>query len=230
VTEGEECVACRDVSCLSAAALPSWLRIPPKLRATAAAAVIFAASACNATTAAEPNPSTGTAAPAAAGKPAAGHLLVLSNPGRVTYSSNPSGCHVRGSSPTTILQDASCTPGGIDPQVTQANLASTICRSGYTATVRPPSSETAKAKRTLYTAYGIPAGTKSELDHLVSLELGGDNDVANLWPEVGSIPNPKDRVENALHRAICAGRVKLIDAQNAIATDWTTALAKLGVN
>jgi hypothetical protein len=57
-----------------------------------------------------------------------------------------------------------------------------------------------------------------------------DNDVANLWPEVGSIPNPKDRVENALHRAICAGAVKLIDAQNAIATDWTTALAKLGVN
>jgi hypothetical protein len=206
------------------------VRIPPQFRAaTAAAAVIFAAAACNATTAA-PNPSTGAAAPAAAGKAAAGHLLVLSDPGHVTYSSHPSGCHVRGNSPTTILQDTSCTPGGIDPRVTQANLASTICRSGYTATVRPPASDTGKAKRLLYAAYGIPAGTKSELDHLVSLELGGDNDVANLWPEVGSIPNPKDRVENALHRAICAGTVKLIDAQNAIATDWTTALAKLGLN
>jgi hypothetical protein len=163
------------------------VRIPPQFRAaTAAAAVIFAASACNATTAAAPNTSTGAAASAAAvkaGKVKAGHLVVLSDPGHVTYSTHPSGCHVRGNTPTTILQDASCTPGGIDPQVTQANLASTICRSGYTATVRPPSSETAKAKRTLYTAYGIPAGTTSELDHLVSLELGGDNDVANLWPE-----------------------------------------------
>jgi hypothetical protein len=62
--------------------------IPPKLRATAAAAVIFAASACNATTAAAPNPSTGAAAPAAAGKPAAGHLLILSDPGHVTLGTD----------------------------------------------------------------------------------------------------------------------------------------------
>jgi len=129
-----------------------------------------------------------------------------------------------------VLPDPSCTPGGIDPSVTQSNLSSTICRSGYTSTVRPPVSQTSTAKRAQYMAYGIPAGTRSELDHLVSLELGGNNDVANLWPEVGVIPNPKDSVENALHRAVCSGKAKLADAQNAIATDWTTAEHVLGLN
>ena len=158
------------------------------------------------------------------------HLVVLSDPGHVTYSTHPAGCQARGTGPATYRPDPACTPGGIDPKVTQANLASTICKSGYTATVRPPSSETGKAKTAQYQAYGIRTGTTSELDHLVSLELGGDNDIANLWPEVGTLPNPKDKVENDLHRAVCAGRVKLSAAQLAIATDWTTAESKLGLS
>lgn len=162
--------------------------------------------------------------------PAAGHLVVLSDPGHVTYSTHPSGCHARGTTPANTLPDPACTPGGIDPAVTQANIASTICRPGYTKTVRPPVSETGAAKKAQYTAYSIPAGTGSELDHLVSLELGGDNDIANLWPEVGPLPNPKDTVENQLHKAVCDGKVKLADAQTAIATDWTTAITKLGVH
>jgi hypothetical protein len=158
-----------------------------------------------------------------------GQIVVLSDPGHVTYSMHPSGCHASGTSPATYRPDPRCTPGGIDPKVTQANIHSTICRSGYTATVRPPVSETSRAKRAQYAAYGIASGDRSELDHLVSLELGGDNDVANLWPEVGPLPNPKDRVENDLHRAVCSGRVKLADAQNAIATNWTTAEHALGI-
>jgi hypothetical protein len=157
-------------------------------------------------------------------------MVILGDPGQVTYSLHPSGCHARGSTPTTALPDATCTPGGIDPQVTQSNLSSTICRSGYTSTVRPPVSQTSKAKRAQYAAYGIPAGTKSELDHLVSLELGGDNDIGNLWPEVGPLPNPKDSVENRLHTAVCSGKVTLAAAQQAIATDWITAEHVLGLN
>jgi hypothetical protein len=65
---------------------------------------------------------------------------------------------------------------------------------------------------------------------LVSLELGGANDVKNLWPEVGSLPNPKDKVENALHRAVCSGKVTLAAAQHAIATDWMTAEHSLGLS
>jgi hypothetical protein len=63
----------------------------------------------------------------------------------------------------------------------------------------------------------------------VSLELGGSNDATNLWPEVPPSPNPKDQVEDTLHDAVCAGQVSLAAAQNAIASDWMTAEARLGL-
>jgi hypothetical protein len=66
--------------------------------------------------------------------------------------------------------------------------------------------------------------------HLVSLELGGaPDDPRNLWPEPGASPNPKDKIEDNLHRALCAGRISLTAAQTAIAADWTTAEHRLGL-
>lgn len=76
-------------------------------------------------------------------------------------------------------------------------------------------------------AYGVTG--VNELDHLVPLELGGSSDVSNLWPEPGPIPNPKDRIENAVRRAVCAGKVPLALAQHAMAADWTTAERVLGL-
>ena len=73
--------------------------------------------------------------------------------------------------------------------------------------------------------WGLPGTTADyEEDHLISLELGGNpNDPRNLWPEPYN-PRPgarqKDTVENYLHNQVCAGTMTLIDAQNAIATDW----------
>ena len=153
-------------------------------------------------------------------------LVVLHDPGQVTGTlTGP--CHARDNG---RLPDPQCTPGGIDPAVTQANIQSTICVSGYTERVRPPESQTEAFKFDLaYPAYGIPSGDESELDHLVPLELGGDNDAANLWPEVGSLPNPKDAVENALNQAVCDGRVSLARAQRAIARNWETAESRLGL-
>ena len=136
-------------------------------------------------------------------------------------------CHYRDKGQ---LPDPRCTPGSIDPAVTQANLRSTICRTGYTRTVRPPESQTERFKfQVAYPAYGDPHSERTELDHLVSLELGGSNDATNLWPETPPTPNPKDKVENALNRAVCSGRVTLAAAQNAIASDWLTAEKKLGL-
>jgi hypothetical protein len=152
-------------------------------------------------------------------------LRAVHDPKTVTYSIQVTTCHLE-SGPRP---DPACTPGAIDPAVTQANIATTICRSGYTDTVRPPTSQTNKAKKSLYTAYGVSAGAASELDHLVSLELGGANDVTNLWPELGKVPNPKDTVENDLHKAVCAGKVTLSAAQQAIAGDWETAESVLGL-
>ena len=133
-------------------------------------------------------------------------------------------CQMRGR-----LPDPVCTPGSIDPAVTDANVASTICVRGYTATIRPSSSYTGKLKRQQMVEYGFTDSLSAhEEDHLISLELGGAAaDPTNLWPEPGASPNDKDRIENFLRSAVCAGRISLSDAQKRIATDWTTAEAGL---
>ena len=80
-------------------------------------------------------------------------------------------------------------------------------------------------KNQVYAEYGIASHTPGqyEVDHLVSLELGGSNDISNLWPELAS-PTPgfheKDQVENYLHSQVCSGAIALIDAQVEIATNW----------
>ena len=106
--------------------------------------------------------------------------------------------------------------------VTQATIAQTICVSGFTSTIRPSESVTYKEKLGSIAAYGDGGSTGDyEYDHLVSLELGGAvNDPRNLWPEPGASPNPKDTIENALHRMVCDGQIQLADAQRIIATNW----------
>ena len=78
-------------------------------------------------------------------------------------------------------------------------------------------------------SYGLVKrpGEDWEVDHLISLELGGSNALSNLWPEAGfTTPfnyHVKDKLENAMHDLICAGRLNLRDAQREIASDWTVA-------
>jgi hypothetical protein len=134
----------------------------------------------------------------------------------------PGQCHIRTAANGQPLPDPACTPGAIDPAVTQSNIKTTICTPGYTATVRPPASTTDKWKKESEADYRI-GDTQGEYDHLVSLELGGANATSNLWVEPGTIPNPKDAVENRLHKEVCAGQITSAAAQQAIASDWTTA-------
>ncbi|MBL7621456.1 MULTISPECIES: hypothetical protein [unclassified Frankia] len=128
--------------------------------------------------------------------------------------------------------DPTCTPGALNPAVTQATIGSTICKSGWTATIRPPTSYTNKIKSEAIAAYGAYAGTAMgsyELDHLISLEIGGSpTAVANLWPEKGE-HNDKDPVENAAKRAVCSGQMTLADVQEKIATNWVALGHELGV-
>lgn len=140
-----------------------------------------------------------------------------------------SGCKL-GSRAGQPLPDPTCTPGVVNPAVTQATIRGTICKSGWTSTVRPPVSTTNRLKRQVLGAYGLPATTQGELDHLISLELGGaPADVRNLWVQPGKIPNPKDAVENQLSRAVCSGLVPLVTVQKAIAADWVTAFDVSGL-
>lgn len=119
------------------------------------------------------------------------------------------------------LNDLHLTPGA-----RFAVSAATVCRSGYASSVRNVS-ESRKAQ--VYAEYAITHRTSGqyEIDHLISLELGGSNAVANLWPEPNDHPhgylNSKDILENRLHALVCAGRVALARAQALIANNWVSA-------
>ena len=107
------------------------------------------------------------------------------------------------------------TPGVLNPAVTPATIASTICRHGWTRTIRPPVSYTnglkAKGLRQ-YRLRGPPSAFQE--DHLISLELGGDPvDPRNLWPEPYPRASAVDRIENDLNHRVCTGSLSLADAQ-----------------
>ena len=113
-----------------------------------------------------------------------------------------------------------CSPGAVDPALTRAVL----CSAGFhTSSVRHVSTS---LKHAVEVAYGMAPrayGRTIEIDHIVSLELGGPNDIANLYLEPGggtSGYQVKDRLENALHRLVCAGKLTLAAAQRGIATNW----------
>ncbi len=131
-----------------------------------------------------------------------------------------SGCQLRGA-----LPDRRCTPGS----VFRDSSPKVFCKSGYTKLVRHVTSAT---KRRVYAEYGIgshPAG-QYEVDHLVPLELGGSNSIANLFPEAAS-PHPgfheKDRLENETHDRACDGRNSFRSLQERIASDWTALYVQL---
>ena len=136
-----------------------------------------------------------------------------------------------------FLPDPGCTPGAVNPEVSPSTLRRTICVAGYSARVRPPREVTDREKRLSARAYGYTGSfATAKLDHLVPIGIGGDpNDPRNLWlkpnedPRATTNANPKDDVEDALHDAVCDGRVGLAEAQRAIAADWGTALAVLGL-
>lgn len=124
---------------------------------------------------------------------------------------------------TVYLPDPTVTPG-----LVRTTSADEVCHGGSTKQFR---NTTSAMKRQVYFEYsvephkGICTGG-CEVDHLISLELGGADDVANLWPQP-SQPRPgfheKDALENYLHKQVCDGKMALIDAQAVIRTDWYNA-------
>ena len=142
---------------------------------------------------------------------AASHLL--KNIPQPYTQAGPASCQINGAYP-----DLSCTPGNVFSSVTTDQ----VCTPGYAGSVRNvPQS----VKDEVYAEYGITSHSSGQyqIDHFVPLELGGSNDISNLWPEP-ALPQPgfheKDKVENYLHSQVCSGSMILSDAQHAIATDW----------
>lgn len=114
-----------------------------------------------------------------------------------------------------ILADPTRTPGVLNPDVTQANIRSTICRRGWTETIRPPTSYTNGLKRKQMRQYGEPGSLSDyQEDHLISLELGGNpTDPRNLWPEPYPRASEVDQIENQLNAEVCSGQLTLAEAQ-----------------
>jgi hypothetical protein len=111
--------------------------------------------------------------------------------------------------------DIARSPGVLNPDVTQANINDTICRHGWTKTIRPPTSYTNALKKKQMREYGV-GGSLSDYqeDHLISLELGGHpTDPRNLWPEPYPRASEVDSIENDLNGRVCAGELSLDDAQ-----------------
>jgi hypothetical protein len=107
------------------------------------------------------------------------------------------------------------TPGVVNPDVRQETIAETICRRGWTRTVRPPAAYTSQLKVEQLRAYGRLGGPGDyQEDHLISLELGGHpTDPRNLWPQPHPRAEQVDRVENELNRKVCSGELTLAEAQ-----------------
>lgn len=124
--------------------------------------------------------------------------------------------------------DSACTPGAIFPDATRAQ----ICVYGYTKTVRDVP---LALKREVYDEYGViyHHSGEYEVDHLISLELGGSNNISNLWPEAAApIPgfHEKDQVENYLHDLVCNGEIPLSEAQKKISANWLSVYQNMPKN
>lgn len=169
------------------------------------------------------------------GSPAPG---VAARPG-APPGTTPSGTTPSGTTPVVIQSvdpsalnrnpplrpDPSLTPGDTLPVTAQD-----VCAPGYAKKVRNVPSG---VKRQAYARYGVGqrAAGEFEVDHLISLELGGSNSIRNLWPQ-SFMTHPwnahvKDAIENELHRQVCSGAMSLHDAQHAIATDWIAAYRRV---
>jgi hypothetical protein len=146
--------------------------------------------------------------------------------------------HYRKNGPA-LLPDLQVTPGAV-----ALTDKTTVCNTQWGKDERHV---TPKMKTEVYAEYGTAPGkgvcqwtTRKtptgkivqegcEIDHLISRELGGADDVKNLWPQPYN-PSPgahsKDWLENTLHKEVCSGTISLADAQKEIATDWYAAYLK----
>jgi hypothetical protein len=129
-----------------------------------------------------------------------------------------------------ILPVSSLTPG-VSTELTEEE----ICSRKWGKDARHV---TAAMKKTVFKIYGMKGNTcksdrhgrRCEIDHLISRELGGADAIKNLWPQpYGTSPwnaTRKDKLENRLHQEVCAGRLPLKDAQEALVSDYRIAYVR----
>jgi hypothetical protein len=124
-----------------------------------------------------------------------------------------------------VLPDPKLTPGDTFPGAT----ADDVCTPGWSREHRHVTeadrarvyAEYTDSQRTCRFANGF--ASCCEVDHLIPLELGGSNDIKNLWPQPQD-PRPgsfeKDSLEDDLHAQVCAAKMSLADVQKCISSNW----------
>jgi hypothetical protein len=131
------------------------------------------------------------------------------------------------------IPDLSITPGAVRAGLTKEK----ICSIKWGQDERHVTEQMKEEAFRLYGYTGnddpkcIPAGKRHcEIDHLISRELGGADEVRNLWPQsYGSSPwnaVRKDQLENRLHKELCAERLTLDAARSMLVSDWREAYKK----
>jgi hypothetical protein len=193
--------------------------------------VVALAGACVRSRALAPRPArttatsaTASALPLAPSVPAPATLAVTLSPAAAVApqkSTKHTGCKLRGA-----LPDPECTPGAVMAGIT----VDVVCHQS----TRERRHVEPSVHREAFAEYGFtfpqPRGA-FEVDHLIPLELGGDNTIENLWAQPAS-PRPgfheKDHVEDYLHRRVCSGVMTLEEAQRVIAADWLSVWRRMG--
>jgi len=144
--------------------------------------------------------------------PCIGLILAVSSAGLQRPSQSP------------ILPDPRLTPGDVLDVTAQD-----VCTPSYSRHIRDVPQA---VKNQAYQEYGITSHQPGEfeVDHLISLEIGGSNSIKNLWPQSYQTSpwnaHVKDKLENRLHKLVCSGQLDLATAQHAIASNWITAYQK----
>jgi hypothetical protein len=95
-----------------------------------------------------------------------------------------------------------------------------------------PGVASATQKKVFY-EYGVSVerqGKDFQVDYLINPQLGGTDDIHNLWPQPYHSSewnaSAKDALERHLHRMVCDGKVDLAEAQRDISTNWIAAYQK----
>ena len=120
-------------------------------------------------------------------------------------------CHYTASNGPDLL----CTPG--DSGVVDLKI---LC-----APTKYDSTISKSLTREVFAKYGVNDTTQYRIDNLVPLELGGSQDIKNLWPQpITPIPgfNEKNKAEKKLYDLVCANKMPLKSAQYMISHNWKT--------
>lgn len=128
---------------------------------------------------------------------------------RHSMQTKNSGCVVKNG-----LPDSACTPGDV-----LSTSAATVCQFKYASSVRNVSFA---LKKEVLKEYGIPEDKRAlyQIDHLISLKLGGSNHISNLFPETLEIEKIKSEFEEYLYIEVCSGKMNIEEAQRQISTNW----------